>query len=132
MTRPPAGYIAPSGDVMVPPEMARILWGHAGLSDFRVRVRGRRPDLDALLEAVRVAGERWAGADRGTVQAAPAEPVPEWLTTKQVADRTGCTSRWITELISRQRIDATWHGGQWQISRESFEHFMASRARRTA
>lgn len=127
MIRPPAAYVSPSGDVMVPPEIARILCRYAGLDGFRQRVRGRRPDLDALLEALRVAGERWAISDHGSEQAETPEAPAEWLSPKQVADRTGLTTRRITQLIGEERIEATWRDGRWLISRESFTHFTAGR-----
>ena len=117
---------------MVSPEMARILWHNGGLDDFRHRVRGRRPDLDALLEALRAAGERWASADRGSVEAEAPEATPEWLSTSEVASRVGLTTRAVVLAIGEKRLSAEWSSGRWMVSREELEHFKAARAGRRA
>lgn len=129
MQRPPAGYIAPSGDVMVPPELARIVYEQrGGLRDFRMIHRGKRADLDNLLEALRVAGERWAGADRGSPRAEQAEADRQWYTTTQAASATGYSDRWIRQLLTDEVIEAMWIGGHRVISRDQVRMLQRRRA----
>jgi hypothetical protein len=67
MLRPPEFYLTPSGDLVVPAELTRVLFYRAHLDDFADAVRGLRPDLDNVLAGMRLAGGRWARAESGTV-----------------------------------------------------------------
>lgn len=130
MTRPPAGYIAPSGDVMVPPELAFILWRRAGLAVFRENVRGRRDDLDAVLEALRIAGERSAAtSDTGTTRAEVAEVGRPWFTTTSAAAVTRYTDRWIRQLIANGKLEAVDTGGVWMIPAAEVQRLRRKRNR---
>ncbi|MFT4282523.1 helix-turn-helix domain-containing protein [Microbacterium sp.] len=125
----PSAFIAPSGDVMVPPDLAFILTTMGHLDDFQRHVRGRNPRLDAALEALRVAGVRWAGSDRGSDDAEPAEVPSEWLTTAQAADQIGCSPRWVRALIDEKKLQAMWAAGAWAIRREDVRLYQAGRGR---
>lgn len=130
--RPPAGYIAPSGDVMVPPELARLLYeSRGGLRGLRQMVGdGARPDLLSLLEAIRAAGARWAGVNSVTP---PPEPVPadrEWLKSKEAAMVIGITDSGVRKACRERRLAADASTGQWLIHREEIAHFRAARENR--
>lgn len=130
--RPPAGYIAPSGDVMVPPEMARYVYeSRGGLREFRARLgAGARPDLLNLLEAIRSAGARWAGADVGTSGAEPQEQRREWVSTKEAARMIGISDSGVRKACRERRLDADSTSGPWLIHREAIAHFCAARENR--
>ncbi|MGN7859500.1 helix-turn-helix domain-containing protein [Microbacterium sp. 22303] len=127
LARPPAGYISPSGDVLVPPELARILYTHGHLDEFHQAKGHVRPDLGNLLEALRMAGTRWAGADHGSIPAVVAEVRAEWFTTKQVGLRTGVSPRRVLQLIESGRLQAEKFGGRWRIRAEDLRHLLAAR-----
>lgn len=125
--RPPTGFISPSGDVMVPPELARILWTHAHLDDF-FRAKGHvRPDLANLLQAFRISGARWAGSDRGSEQTEAPEASGEWMSTKQVALQIGVSTRRVLQMIDSGHLQAEKFAGTWRVAREELRHLRAAR-----
>lgn len=133
MQRPPAGYIAPSGDVMVPPELARHMYeSRGGLREFRARLgAGARPDLLNLLEALRFAGARWAGADVGTSDAEPQRQRREWVSTKEAAQMIGISDSGVRKACRDGRlVGVRTRGGPWLIHREAIAHFCAARENR--
>ncbi|WP_206755290.1 MULTISPECIES: helix-turn-helix domain-containing protein [unclassified Microbacterium] len=130
--RPPAAYIAPSGDVMVPPELARVLYeARGGLRGLRQMVgEGARPDLLALLEAIRYSGARWAGVDPGTSTPEPTPTDREWVSTREAATMIGISDSGVRKACREHRLAADASGGSWLIHREEIAHFRAARENR--
>lgn len=106
---------------------ARRIYYWAHLDQFAEKVRGRDPELDQALETLRVAGERWARSESGTPTPSPAEPRPEWVTTREAAEMLGMTDRGVRKAIADDRLPADCSGGPWLIHREHLAHFAATR-----
>ncbi|RFU18827.1 helix-turn-helix domain-containing protein [Geodermatophilus marinus] len=133
--RPPASYVhgVAGPVVIVPGRVAAWLNRHGGLDELRRQVRGGDPEVDSALIALKVAGDAWltsVTSRRGIDDAQSGEPVASspWLTTRQVADQLGLTVRGVRVAIESGRLRADRDtAGRWVVSRESFEHYRASR-----
>lgn len=128
----PNAHIFDGIHVVVSGEVARFLFRYAQLGEFQTRVQGRNRRLDAELEALRVAGEAWAGSVSGTSVADGADPVGEWVSTSEAAKHLGMVPRSVVKAISENRLDATLVGSRWMIHREALEHFRSNRDEETA
>lgn len=51
----------------------------------------------------------------------------EALTTKEVAQELGCTSRWVVELIKRGELPAKRYGHSLVVDRDALRRFVARR-----
>jgi excisionase family DNA binding protein len=127
--RPPGHYLhGQDGMVVVlPGRIAALLEQHAGLNRFRIEIRGRDPELDAVLLDLRLAALAWRTSATGTKEDVRPEPAASWLSTTEAAARVGVTSRAIRRAIAEQRITATRVGRSWRIARTDHEHYRANR-----
>lgn len=109
---------------------ARRLYYWAHLDELAAKIGGQDAELDQALETLRVAGERWARAASGTQTAPAAEPVREWVSTKEAAEMLGMTARGVRKACDENRLAADASSGAWRIHREAIAHFKATRENR--
>ena len=129
--RPPNAYVhgVDSPVVVVPARVAAWLERRAGLSSLRPQVRGADPEVDAVLVALRLAAMTWTSSVGGTeTRNQPELEASSELTTQQVADAFGLTSRAVRKAIAAGRLKAHQVGARWVVTREDFEHYKAARA----
>ncbi|WP_189016033.1 helix-turn-helix domain-containing protein [Paenarthrobacter histidinolovorans] len=130
--RPPAAYVhginAPV--VIVPARIAAWLERNAGLNQIRINARGADPEVDSVLNALRLAALTWRTAATGSPQAPEPEAAREskWYSTTDAAERLGITDRAVRLAIQEKRLHATNLDGRWRISTEDIEHFKAAKA----
>ncbi|MFC9559916.1 helix-turn-helix domain-containing protein [Agromyces sp. NPDC056965] len=106
-----------------------LLNHYAGLEEFRRKVRGQDPHLDAALVAMNVAALQWRRSATGTTREAQPELASEseWLSTTEVAAQLWMTSRGVRKAITDGRLRAETVAGRYRISREALAHYKASR-----
>lgn len=132
MSRPAMFYRFDGSFAAVPGRVARYLWHVGGLEALRDSERGRDPEIDEVLEALRQAGEAWKRSVSGTDQGKTAEPRREWYSTQQAAQALGMVDRSIRKALSDGRLDGEIQGGRWVIRAEAIAHFRAAREGRNA
>ncbi|MGY1452664.1 helix-turn-helix domain-containing protein [Streptomyces sp. SS8] len=118
----------------VPARVCALLDLLARLDRVRVQVRGRDPELDAVLCAIRDAGRHWRATATGSPVAEQPEAGPRspWLSTTEAAGLLGITDRAVRLAIASGRLDAENIGGRWRVSREAVAHYQAARQQRAA
>lgn len=121
-------YVFPGPLVVVPGRVARSLWHYANLEAFAARVRGQDPEIDAVLAAIRQAGNVWVRAATGTRPAQAAEPAREWFTTREAAEVLRITPRGVRKAIGEDRLQARASSNGWLIAAEDLAQFKARRA----
>lgn len=114
-------------EVRISGRVAALLNRHARLDEFRRTIRGRDPELDAALVALRHAGEEWItrSTGSGTERAEPAEPAPrsETMNTTAAATQLRITERAVRKAITDGRLTATKIDGRYRITREDVAHY---------
>jgi uncharacterized protein (DUF2342 family) len=130
--RPPT-LVFDGSFVVIPGWAADYLEHHAGLGEFRVQNSGKSPDLDHVLDAMRIAGLRWrASSARGTAPAPQATPgealsMSGMMPASQAAESLGMTSRGVTKACDAGRLSGHKIGGRWWIHPADVEHFRAGK-----
>jgi excisionase family DNA binding protein len=130
--RPPAAYIhgVAGPCVILPARIAAWLESHAEINQIRLEARGVDPEVDAVLNAIRVAAMAWRTSATGTPHAAEPEEMSEslWMSTTTAADKLDMTDRGIRQAIRENRLRATNVSGRWRINEEDLEHYRTARA----
>ena len=134
--KPPSAYLH-GGDspvVIVPARVARILVRRFALDRYHVANRGRDPELDSVLVALKTAGVRWRASFVGSSDAPDEEVLPaSVLTTRQAAQLLGMTSRAVRFALAEGRLEGRLlDSRRWEVSRESVEHYRAAALQRAA
>ena len=119
--------------VVVSGRVAAILNHKAKLDDFRVKVRGIDPELDASLAALKFVAEQWRTSATGSPEAPVAEAAAssEWVSTSQAGNDLHVTDRAIRLAIKEGRLEARQVGRAWRIHREELQHFKEVQKGRT-
>lgn len=130
--RPPQAYVHGIGApvVIVPARIAAWLERNLSLNQARINARGADPEVDSVLNALRVAALTWRATVTGSSQAPEPEVAREskWYSTTEAAERLGITDRAVRLAIKEKRLHATDLGGRWRITTEDVEHFKAAKA----
>jgi len=108
---------------------------HLDLASHRIEVRGRDPELDAVLGAITYAGNHWratsaTSAPRGSILAndpEPAAPSVE-MTSLQAAELLGITTRAVRLACAAGRLPSTQTDGCWRITTDDLDAYRRSRA----
>jgi excisionase family DNA binding protein len=126
VTAPPEQLVT-----VVPADVAVILLVKAGLDGYRRAHRGENPRVDRVLIELTEAAIRWRELSaRGQNRAPNADIVPslqERLTTKQVADLTGVSSRTVRRAIAAGHLPAQRLGRLYVIDRRDVGHYHTTR-----
>lgn len=130
--RPPQAYVhgidAPI--VVVPARIAAWLERNLGLNQVRINARGADPEVDSVLNALRLAALTWRTTVTGSSQAPEPEATREskWYSTTEAGERLGITDRAVRLAIKEKRLHATNLDGRWRLTTEDIEHFKAAKA----
>ncbi|WP_169079847.1 helix-turn-helix domain-containing protein [Microcella alkalica] len=124
--RPPEHYL--HGDTVIVPSWACAFLYQAGnFETWTANNRGKFPHADNVLIAIRLGAKKWREQIEGT-RAAPKEERPtqsEWLTTSELADHLGFTTRGARKACAEGRIEAELVDGRYRISRTALAHYRA-------
>ncbi|PZU36281.1 MAG: hypothetical protein DI573_13980 [Microbacterium sp.] len=125
----PAAHFVHGPGVLVPDGVCRILEHDAGLSEFRSRVRGRRPQLDAVLDAIHTAAIRHRRISDLGNQPLPTSEVAaqSGVTTEQAAQALNVSTRRVTQLISANELSADYRDGRWVVDTNSLTALIEKR-----
>lgn len=117
--------------VIVPGDVAYRLLVKAGLDTYRRGHRGEHWRTDQVLIELSTVAHRWRDlADQGQSRAPNADTMPplqERLTTKQVADLTGVSSRTVRRAIAAGHLPAQRLGRLYVIDRRDVGHYHTTR-----
>lgn len=117
----PLRYIVPGGSlVMVPAIVCRFLIGHVKIVELHAKYRGMRPEIDAVVDAIRMVDLHAQRSALGTAVAPSPEPAPSstWYSTSEAAGRLGVTDRAVRKWCATGRLPAVRIAGRWQIAAE--------------
>lgn len=130
--RPPETYVHTGPVVVVPGRIAAWLHERLQLDNVWTNVRGRDPEVDALLNAIISASHHWRAAVGGNVAAQPtARPAPSpYMTTSDAAVQIGIGKSAVRMAIRQGRLPAERVDGRWRIDRAEVEHYRAAQAAR--
>lgn len=125
-SRPAEHYLHAGGRVvLVPARVCEFLNRMASLDAYSRQFRGVDPEIDNVLQAVRLSGQVWrkdyAGTNRTTREELTAPS--QWLTTKAVATQLGITDRGARKACAEGRIEAELINGKWRVSREALQRY---------
>lgn len=115
--------------ILITERVASRLWS---ISTVRESLE-HDPVFSELVENLRAADASWherlSGSVGGSEIAPTAEvaPLSKWMSTAEVAERLGCTSRWVRAEIAEGRLKAERRGRAWFVDRERLREYVANR-----
>ncbi|QSZ54497.1 hypothetical protein AYX19_16925 [Paenarthrobacter ureafaciens] len=114
----------------MPARIAAWLERNLNLNQVRINARGADPEVDSVLNAMRLVALTWRTTVTGSSQAPEPEVTREskWYSTTEAAERLGITDRAVRLAIKEKRLHATNLDGRWRITTEDIEHFKAAKA----
>lgn len=124
--RPPEHYF--HGDnVIVPSWACAFLYQSGDFETWTANNRGKYPHVDNVLVALRMGAKRWKSQLEGTepVKREEQPALSQWLTTAEVADALGFTTRGARKACAEGRIAAELVDGRYRVSRTALAHFKA-------
>jgi excisionase family DNA binding protein len=128
--RPPSSYVHGINGpcVIVPARVASWLERYCQLNEARITARGKDPEVDNVLNAIRVTAMAWRASATGSTQPAEPEELTPWVGTSEASEELDVTDRAIRHAIKENRLKASNINGRWRIAREDLEHYKAARA----
>lgn len=120
----PAKFVA---GVFVNQRMAHVLDRITNFTEIRSRNRGRDPEFDETLIALRYAALSWEGSVNRTPSREFTEPLANWCTPDQIASQLGITPSAIRKAIRAGTLRGQKHEGRWRISRADYENYRRAR-----
>ena len=128
MNHPPEHYIyGTDGPVVILSGRVASILENAFLDQFRRQIRGRDPELDSVLTAVRIAAlsyRQWREGSRlGTTFAEQGEQEGQLSSRTEIGARAAAellnmTVRGVRKAITEGRLPAELKDGQWVIQRD--------------
>lgn len=126
----PAHYLHGDGSVVVVPARAAAwMLRRTDLRQRRTAHRGADPEIDAVLMAVMIAGQKWAADVKGSDPRKPTEIVSpsEWMDPEEVATVLQVSSSRVRQELRSGYLVGEKRGRFWRVHRTELAHYTSAR-----